>query len=234
MFGLGQEAGDALRLRLQPARVWGHGLNLLSLARSLESLDSIWQQHTATWFLPLHVWRQKPLMRKLLSLCLRNVMQHLSPSLPAESFTGDLTYLDLRFFPPLSVRAPTSRACCEIETLAARRVQIYIYMQKHMYVFIYLYIYVYAFLLKAWNRLSRKWMSWTALYFSLMNCWIASGSFAAAFWTLWWSRICFWCCTTVCHPKKERGSPPEFLYAARMPGIATLNNFVSRPLRSKM
>lgn len=41
MFGLGQEAGDALRLRLQPARVWGHGLNLLSLARSLESLDSI-------------------------------------------------------------------------------------------------------------------------------------------------------------------------------------------------
>ncbi|CAL1142540.1 unnamed protein product [Cladocopium goreaui] len=36
-----QEAGDALRLRLQPARVWGHGLNLLSLARSLESLDSI-------------------------------------------------------------------------------------------------------------------------------------------------------------------------------------------------
>lgn len=33
-----QEAGDALRLRLQPARVSGHGLNLLSLARSLEKL----------------------------------------------------------------------------------------------------------------------------------------------------------------------------------------------------
>ena len=44
------------------------------------------------------------------------------------------------FSPPFSVRAPTSRACCEIETLAARRVQIY--MQKHMYVFIYIYIYI--------------------------------------------------------------------------------------------
>lgn len=91
--------------------------------RALTAFDSNIQRLD---FLSLHVWGQKPLMRKLLSLCLRNVMQHLSPSLPAESFTGDLTSA---FFPPFSVRAPTSRACCEIETLAARRVQIY--MQKH-------------------------------------------------------------------------------------------------------
>ena len=137
MFGLGQEAGDALRLRLQPARVWGHGLNLLSLVRSLESLDSIWQQHTATWFLSLHVWRQKPLMRKLLSLCLRNVMQRLSPSLPAESFTGDLTSA---FFLPLFCSSINLKGVLRDWTLAARRVQIYVYI----YIYAKTYVYMYA------------------------------------------------------------------------------------------
>ena len=34
----GQEAGDALRLRLQPARLQGANLSLLSMARTLEKL----------------------------------------------------------------------------------------------------------------------------------------------------------------------------------------------------
>ena len=73
---------------------------------------------------------QKPLMQKLLSLCLRNVMQRLSPSLPAESFTGDLT--SAFFFPPfLFEHQPQGRVARLKHWLHAVSRYIYIYMQKH-------------------------------------------------------------------------------------------------------
>ena len=130
-FGLGQEAGDALRLRLQPARVTGHGLNLLSLARSLESLDSNIQQldsfhymcddaktpqceswwvfaFATSWSFPL---RKSFLVRKWSQLSLE------TRPLPCFCF----------FSFQLSSK---SRACCEIETLAARHVQIPFFFPK--------------------------------------------------------------------------------------------------------